>query len=169
MLQPFRALSAAAPAAWRPVLFVLLASAPLAPVSAAPLYLCKSYTDGSQFWSANQCNKTNALLEKVVTVPDNLAFDQQVQAAERSLVHTPAAAPTSRGATPGALPPPLTAASASALAAKKAPSVECNALGAQLSQINIELRSAGSPEKQKPLLDRKHKALERRFQLRCPN
>lgn len=160
----------------RRALFVLLASAPLAPAVAAPLYLCKSYANAGQFWSANHCSKTNALVEKVVTVPDNLAFDQQVHAAERALAQSPAAAPSgtaatpaARGATAGALPPPLTAASASALAAQKAPMVECKALEAQLRQINVELRSVAAPDNQKPLLDRKHKALERRFALRCPN
>ncbi len=171
--------------ALRRALMVTLCCAPLAPAIAAPLYLCKSFAGGGQFWSANHCSKTNALVEKVVTVPDNLGFDQQVQAAERSLALGPAAAatvaaaaaqapgtpatPAAQAGKPGSLPPPLSAASASALAAKKAPSVECKALGAQLGQINIELRSAGSPESQKPLLDRKHKALERRFELRCPN
>ncbi len=143
-------------------LFIALAFAPLACAHAAPLYLCKSFAGSGQFWSAQHCSKTNALVEKVVSVPDGLGFDQQVQAAERSVAQPAAARATAPSSTA-----PLSAASASALAAQRAPSVECNALAAQLTQVNIDLRSAGSPEKQKPLLDRKHKALERRFELRC--
>jgi hypothetical protein len=172
---PYRALSTAVSTAVHRSLCIALACAPWAPASAAPLYLCKSFAGGGQFWSTQHCSKTNALVEKVVSVPDNIGFDQQVQAAERSVAQGPAAAAavaataTRPGGAPSSLQPPLTAASASALAAKKAPSVECNALGAQLTQINVELRSAEGPEKQKPLLTRKHKALERRFELRCPN
>jgi hypothetical protein len=168
------ALFAAVSPAFARALFMALACAPLAPAQAAPLYLCKSFAGGGQFWSAQHCSKTNALVEKVVSVPENIGFDQQVQAAERSLAQGPAAAAAvaaagTRPAAPGALAPPLSAASASALATKRAPAVECTALAAQLTQINVELRSVEGPEKQKPLLTRKHKALERRFELRCPN
>jgi hypothetical protein len=172
---PHRALLSARSPAWSKALLrtwaamaCLLGCAAGGPASAAPLYLCKSFAGGGQFWSASHCSKTNALVEKVVSVPDGLGFDQQVAAAERSVAQPPAApaapaTPAARYAAPGATPA-LNAASA---AARHAPLAECGALAAQLKQLDIELRSATGPEKQKPLVDRKHKVLERRFELRC--
>jgi hypothetical protein len=45
---------------------------------AATLYLCKNYSGGS-FWASNPCSEHRALIERMVTVPDNMPFAQQVE------------------------------------------------------------------------------------------
>lgn len=58
------------------------------------IYLCKTYSGGA-FWSSTHCRQHNALIERLVSVPDTLPFQQQVELAEqaraagRALVHAP--------------------------------------------------------------------------------
>lgn len=44
----------------------------------ATLYHCKNYSGGT-FWASAHCSKHNALIDRTVTVPDNMPFEQQVQ------------------------------------------------------------------------------------------
>lgn len=50
---------------------------------AATLYMCRSYGGGS-FWTNTHCRQQNALVERMVTVPDGLPFDQQVRLGEQA-------------------------------------------------------------------------------------
>lgn len=61
---------------------MLMALVP-ASVHAASLYMCRSYGGGT-FWSSATCSTHNALIERIVNVPDNLPFDQQVQLGEQA-------------------------------------------------------------------------------------
>ncbi|MEO7128944.1 MAG: hypothetical protein ABI040_08810 [Rhodoferax sp.] len=45
------------------------------------IYLCKAYSGGS-FWSSSHCNLHSALIDRMVSVPSTLPFDQQVALAE---------------------------------------------------------------------------------------
>jgi len=45
---------------------------------AATLFHCKN-PEGGTFWSSVHCSKHNALIDRTVTVPDNMPFEQQVQ------------------------------------------------------------------------------------------
>lgn len=45
---------------------------------AATLFHCKN-PEGGTFWSSAHCSKHNALIDRTVTVPDNMPFEQQVQ------------------------------------------------------------------------------------------
>ena len=52
-------------------------------VGAAPageVFMCKSYGGGT-FWSSAHCSRHNALIERIVSVPDGMPFDQQVKLA----------------------------------------------------------------------------------------
>jgi hypothetical protein len=51
--------------------------------NAATLYMCRAYSGGS-FWSNTSCRNQNALVERTVSVPDSLPFDQQVQLGEQA-------------------------------------------------------------------------------------
>jgi hypothetical protein len=51
--------------------------------NAATLYMCRSYGGGS-FWTNTHCRQQNALVERMVTVPDNLSFEQQVRLGEQA-------------------------------------------------------------------------------------
>lgn len=44
------------------------------------IYLCKAY-NGSTFWAKAHCNQHNALIERIVSVPDGMPFEQQVEGA----------------------------------------------------------------------------------------
>ncbi|TAN09771.1 MAG: hypothetical protein EPN34_12900 [Burkholderiaceae bacterium] len=54
----------------------------LGSANADTLYLCQSY-GGGQFWSSANCHNQSATVKRMVTVPDGLPFDQQVQLGEQ--------------------------------------------------------------------------------------
>jgi hypothetical protein len=56
----------------------ILVVAPLVSPQAATLYHCKNYSGGT-FWSNAPCSTQNALIDRLVTVPDNMPFEQQVE------------------------------------------------------------------------------------------
>jgi hypothetical protein len=60
----------------------LLSLLPVVP-QAASLYLCKAYSGGS-FWSAQPCQGQQALVDRIVTVPDGLTFKEQVRLGEQA-------------------------------------------------------------------------------------
>lgn len=62
-------------------LFCLLCLIPIV-ANSASLYLCRSYGGGT-FWASNHCNQHSALIERIVSVPDGMSFDQQVKLAEQ--------------------------------------------------------------------------------------
>ncbi len=45
------------------------------------IYLCKAYNGGT-FWSSTHCNQHRALIDRMVSVPGTLPFNQQVALAE---------------------------------------------------------------------------------------
>lgn len=51
--------------------------------SADTVYLCKTYS-GGEFWSKAHCGKHNALIQRIVNVPDGLPFDQQVHLGQQA-------------------------------------------------------------------------------------
>lgn len=66
---------------------VLLASAPLwmsNNASAATIYLCSAYSGGT-FWASSHCNQHQGLVERIVTVPDGMPFEQQVDLGRQQL------------------------------------------------------------------------------------
>ena len=50
---------------------------------AGTIYLCKAYSGGT-FWAQAHCGKHSALIESIVSVPDNTPFKQQVALASSS-------------------------------------------------------------------------------------
>jgi len=53
-------------------------------LNAATLYLCKTYS-GGLFWYSQTCSNAQSLIERMVNVPDNLPFEQQVNIGEQNL------------------------------------------------------------------------------------
>ena len=51
---------------------------------AGTIYLCRAYSGGT-FWASNHCRQHNALIERIVTVPDGMPFDQQVDLGNQQL------------------------------------------------------------------------------------
>ncbi len=54
----------------------------LVPVAAqaGTIYFCKAY-NGSTFWAQSHCHEHKALIERIVSVPDGMPFQQQVDGA----------------------------------------------------------------------------------------
>jgi len=66
---------------------------------AGEVFLCKSYGGGT-FWSGVHCSAYNALIERIVSVPDGMPFDQQVQLAEQDRAATAGGGGRNAGAEP---------------------------------------------------------------------
>ncbi|MBK5207169.1 MAG: hypothetical protein JJD98_17760 [Polaromonas sp.] len=64
------------------LLMVLTACGLSLGAQAGSIYLCQAYSGGT-FWAKPHCNQHSALIESIVSVPDNLPFDQQVALAEQ--------------------------------------------------------------------------------------
>jgi hypothetical protein len=118
---------------------------------AGSIYLCKAYS-GGMFWAQAHCNQHNALIERIVEVPDSLPWDQKVALGEHAL----------RG---GARQQAGTAAPQSdPNVAKKA---ECTALDTRITQLDSMARQPQSAATQDWLRSERKTARDRQFQLRC--
>lgn len=49
----------------------------------ATIYLCNVYSGGS-FWASDHCQNHKALIDRIVTVPDGIPWDQQVALSEQN-------------------------------------------------------------------------------------
>lgn len=116
------------------------------------LYLCKAYSGGT-FWAKTHCNQHSALIERIVSVPDSLPFDQQVNLAEQerqSATRTNTVTNT-------------------VITNSPAPSrnAECKALDAQITQFDAMARQPQSAQMQDWITGEKRKARDRQFNIRC--
>jgi hypothetical protein len=119
---------------------------------AGSLYLCRSYGGGT-FWAQAHCNQHSALIERIVSVPDSLPFDQQVRLAEQqrqpntttttvtNTVINNSAAPTKAG--------------------------ECKALDAQITHYDAMARQPQPAQTQDWIAGEKRKARDRQFSIKC--
>jgi len=119
---------------------------------AGSVYLCKAYSGGA-FWSSAHCSVHNALIDRIVSVPDTLPFDQQVRLAEQD--RASAAAATARTNT---VIQDHSAANSQA---------ECKALDAQITQYDAMARQPQSGQMQDWISAQRKKARDRQFQIRC--
>jgi hypothetical protein len=137
-----------------------------APVSAVPsmpatpsshtLYRCKPYSGGA-FWSTRHCNQQQALVDRMVTVPRNMALNQKIAIAERSLKKATLA--TQRPASPAP-----SSQRSSGLSTKQA---ECNDLDEEIRKIDVRTREPLSATEQDWWRSERRKAQDRRFFLHC--
>ena len=121
--------------------------------NADSICLCKAYSGGT-FWASNHCNQHNALVERIVSVPDGMPFDQQVnignqnvQPASRSTNTTTIinnGAPTAQG--------------------KQA---ECVALDARIKALDAQAHQPQTGQSQDRISADRSKARDRQFWLRC--
>ena len=134
--------------------FILLCLLPLSS-QAGSVFLCKSYS-GSTFWSSAHCNKHGALIDWIVSVPDSLPWEQQVQLAEQDRARRAAATAqqnvvVQRQQDNGA-------------ATRQA---ECASLDAQITHFDAMARQPQSGQMQDWITAHKRKARGRQFQLHC--
>jgi hypothetical protein len=135
---------------FRGLLFLL----PIAAAHAGPIYLCKAYT-GGMFWASAHCNQHNALIERIVNVPDSLPWDQKVALGEQYLRGAQAATPQSAVVAP-AQPDPAVANRA-----------ECKALDARVEQLDGMARQPQSAGTQDWIRREREAARNRQYALRC--
>lgn len=129
----------------------------LAPAAAgaATLYLCKAYGGGS-FWSTAQCSTQQATIERIVSVPDDMPFELQVQLGNQAV------AEGARLAAPPPPPPP------SAQGGKRSEEAdECKLLDERIQRLDALARQPQSAATQDWIAERRRAARSRQFQLRC--
>ena len=116
------------------------------------LYLCRSYGGGT-FWAQAHCNQHGALIERIVSVPDTLPFDQQVKLAEQLRQPTTSTnTVTNTVVTNSPLP---------------SQAAECKALDAQITQFDAMARQPQSGQMQDWITGEKRKARDRQFNIKC--
>lgn len=122
--------------------------------NAGSIYLCRAYAGGT-FWAQAHCNQHNALIERIVSVPDNMPFDQQVHIGEQQ--RSAAAA-----ANASANPPP--AIYVQPVADTQA---ECKALDAQIAAYDAQARQPQAAQTQDWITAQRRKARDRQYAIRC--
>lgn len=137
-------------------------------IHAATIYFCKGYTGGT-FWSNTTCSKQQATIDRMMTVPDNMPFDQQVRLGEeareaaRRLVD-----PQPIRGTQGVTTTTTTVIrNGTTVAGGMDKTSECQALSAQITSLEAMSRQPQSGQRQDWITSEKRKARDRQFQLRC--
>lgn len=135
-----------------PLLLALVAPMYVHPGS---LYLCRAYSGGT-FWAQAHCNQHNALIERIVSVPDNLPFDQQVNLGEQERQQKNTIVNTNINTE--------TTVNSNLAAAKIA---ECKSLDIEITHLDAMARQPQSGQVQDQISVRKRKARDRQFGLKC--
>jgi len=131
-------------------------------VHSGSLYLCRAYSGGT-FWAQAHCNQHNALIERIVSVPDNLPFDQQVNLGEQERQQKNSNANNVNTVTN--IVTNTTTSVNSNLAATKI--AECKALDVEITQLDAMARQPQSGQAQDQISERKRKVRDRQFGLKC--
>lgn len=121
---------------------------------AGEVFMCKSYGGGT-FWSSAHCSRHNALIERIVSVPDCMPFDQQVKLAEQDRA---AAAGLVAQQTPSYL---------QQAAPTPSNQTACQALGAQIRQWDAMARQPQTPYMQNWITAQRRQARDQQLRLRC--
>ena len=114
--------------------------------NAGSIYLCRAYS-GGMFWAQAHCNQHNALIDRIVSVPDGIPWEQKVALGEQQL----------RGVTRGAertLQPSTSAPSNKA---------ECAALDSRVSELVDMARQPHSAASQDWIRSERKSARDRQF------
>lgn len=126
----------------------------LLPVAAhsGTIYLCKGY-DGGTFWAQAHCNQHKAIIDRIVSVPDNMPFQQQVEVAQQRVA-------SSRELTQQMPPQPT-------VNRQSQVNAECKALDERVTQLDAMARQPQSGQMQDWIRGERKTARDRQFALRC--
>ena len=133
---------------------------------AATIYFCKGYTGGT-FWSDTTCSKQQATIDRMMTVPDNMPFDQQVRLGEeareaaRRLVEPQ---PSTQGVTTTTT---TVIRNGTTVTGGMDKTTECQALSAHITSLDAISRQPQSGQRQDWISAEKSRMRDRQFQLRC--
>jgi len=125
--------------------------------SAGTIYLCKAYSGGT-FWSSAHCQKHGALIDRMVSVPDTLPWEQQVQLAEQERAERSAL---------GNLPAPVQQQGTVTQSSGSGRQAECANLNAQIAQLDALARQPQSGQSQDRITSERRSARDRQFSLHC--
>jgi hypothetical protein len=143
-----------------PVARPLSIEPPAPQAAAAPLtqtggtiYLCRNY-EGGTFWASNHCNQHSALIERMVSVPEGISFQHQVQIAEqrRRALESSLAVQTSYAAAP---PPSISN------------KMLCESHDQRVNQLDEMARQPQSGQMQDWIRIERQKTRDEQFRLRC--
>ncbi|MEO7337780.1 MAG: hypothetical protein ABIV63_14475 [Caldimonas sp.] len=141
----------------RRLLLILVLSGPLYAM-AGSIYLCKTYSGGT-FWSSAHCGQHNALIDRIVSVPDSLPWDQQVQLGEQDRAQRAAAVANTNST--------VTTTVHSAQSADSSKTSECAALSAQAARFDAMARQPQTGQMQDWIKAQKRMVTDRQYQIRC--
>lgn len=133
------------------VTFLVLVSAANA-TSAATLYLCKNYS-GGMFWSSAACSTHQALIDRTVTVPDDMPFEQQVQLGEQAKAQGEALAR-----------PPT---QPQQVQARQQTSIDCKAISTEIASLDSMARQPQSASAQNWIAERRRTLRDTQFRNKC--
>lgn len=124
---------------------------------AATLYLCKGYGGGT-FWSSVTCSAKQATIERMITVPDDMPFEQQVAmgnqvVAEAQKLHAPPPAPVVVNQTQHYV--------------NGRPVSECKAIEERIRHLDSMARQPQSGPTQDRIAAEKKELRDRQFRIRC--
>jgi hypothetical protein len=119
---------------------------------AATLYHCKNYSGGT-FWSSAPCSTHNALIDRLVSVPDNMPFAQQVEIGNR--VRAEAQALVEQQVQVQQQP------------AQQQPDVNCAAISQEIASLDALARQPQSAGTQDNIAQRRKSLRDIQFRNRC--
>jgi hypothetical protein len=122
---------------------------------AETIYLCTAYS-GGMFWSSSPCGPQKAVLDRTVSVPDGLSWDDKVKMGED--VWAQARKLTA---------PPVQAAPPQQQSAQVNRQAECASLAATISNLDSQARQPQSGYMQDWIRQQRRTASDRRYQLQC--
>jgi hypothetical protein len=131
--------------------FGILLLLPVAAAHSGSIYLCKTYSGGT-FWAQAHCNQHNALIERIVSVPDGLPWDQQVALAEQQ--RNGSRQPQHR-----VVPDEV-----NVHASRKS---ECRSLDARITQLDGMARQPQGAQTHDWIRSERKQARDRQFEIRC--
>lgn len=120
---------------------------------AATLYLCKAYNGGT-FWASSHCREHKGLVERIMTVPDGMAFDQQVELGRQQLNRGATSSSTTRNTT---------------IVQQEQPNrkAQCDALDAKVKHYDAMARQPQTGQMQDWISAERKKVRDQQFRLRC--
>jgi hypothetical protein len=127
------------------------------PRTGGTIYLCKDYSGGT-FWASNHCNQHGALIDRMVSVPEGIPFEQQVQIAQQRRQVLESSSTTTTTVHTSSVP------QASAAAASKA---LCESLDSRVNELDSMARQPQSGQMQDWIRTERQKTRDEQFRLRC--
>lgn len=120
------------------------------------IYLCKAYS-GGMFWSSAPCSQQKATVDRFVTVPDNMTWDQKVTMGEAARAQGQAVI----------APPPHQAANQQVQNPQASRQAECDSLRASIANLDSQMRLPQSGQMQDWLKQQRQQLSDQRYRKQC--